>query len=543
MSSSRSVPGVLTVLLATVLSLTSMVGAAAPAHAATVEFADPALAACVAAKLNLPAGSPVDSAQAATVTTLYCDYRDVRQLGGVQNLTSLYYLSIDGSQVSDFAPLAALPSLRKLSLIDAGLTSLNPLSGLTGLRELNVTLNRGLVDVEGARPLTGLTQLIFGSTAVLDVRPLAGLPNLSRLSGASLYRQVHAAVGVPFDVPMRWVDASLPTLKLPTGLKLSSGRLVATAPGTYTVTFTKGNPNFPVEYGMDGRLVVVADRIGTAPVTLNDTTPVTDQVLTATTAAWAPAPVDLTYQWYRKSPSGRVSAVPGATATIFQVRPIDVGYRLRVKVTGTKTGYLPAARYSGYSYAVKRARFSAAPAPLISGVPRYRMTLTADPGTWTPAPGSLSYRWQRYVSGAWRSITGATKPTYVPTGSDVNRRVRVRVKGYRPGYVTVSRYSTPVRIMPGLASATPVVSDRTPTTGQVLTVAAGTWRPTPAFTYQWFSRTAAGVVTPIPGATGDSFAVPAELAGTTLRVAVAGSLADYAAVTRYSSWTYPVAPA
>jgi alpha-tubulin suppressor-like RCC1 family protein len=66
-----------------------------------------------------------------------------------------------------------------------------------------------------------------------------------------------------------------------------------------------------------------------------------EDVLQASTAAWSPAPVTLTYQWLR---SGK--AIAGATSDTYQVQAEDVGKKLSVKVTGTKTGYKSASKTS-----------------------------------------------------------------------------------------------------------------------------------------------------------------------------------------------------
>jgi hypothetical protein len=53
----------------------------------------------------------------------------------------------------------------------------------------------------------------------------------------------------------------------------------------------------------------------------------------AQAGTWAPAP-SLSYQWYRGA-----KAIKNATNTTYRVRPADLGKRLSVKITATKTGY------------------------------------------------------------------------------------------------------------------------------------------------------------------------------------------------------------
>jgi hypothetical protein len=65
------------------------------------------------------------------------------------------------------------------------------------------------------------------------------------------------------------------------------------------------------------------------------------QKLTATAGTWGPAPVTLTYQWYRGS-----TAISGATAQTYKLIAADKGSAIKVRVTGTKTAYTALARYS-----------------------------------------------------------------------------------------------------------------------------------------------------------------------------------------------------
>jgi hypothetical protein len=64
-------------------------------------------------------------------------------------------------------------------------------------------------------------------------------------------------------------------------------------------------------------------------------------------------------------------------------------------------------------------------------------TLTAVPGTWSPAPATWTYQW--YRSGV--AISGATARTYKLTSLDKGKYVKVRVTGARSGYLTKSVYS------------------------------------------------------------------------------------------------------
>ncbi|HEV2981439.1 MAG TPA: hypothetical protein VGX51_08400 [Solirubrobacteraceae bacterium] len=70
--------------------------------------------------------------------------------------------------------------------------------------------------------------------------------------------------------------------------------------------------------------------------------------------------------------------------------------------------------------------------PSISGAAQLQSTLTAAPGTWSPAPTSYHYRWLRCDTAgeACRKIRGATSATYSPVERDLGSRLRVAVTAY-----------------------------------------------------------------------------------------------------------------
>lgn len=68
-------------------------------------------------------------------------------------------------------------------------------------------------------------------------------------------------------------------------------------------------------------------------------------------------------------------------------------------------------------------------------------TLTAVPGTWSPA-ANLRYRW--YANGV--SIAGATAPTYTVPSAAAGKRITVKVAASRSGYAETKRTSAAVVI-------------------------------------------------------------------------------------------------
>ena len=277
---------------------------------------------------------------------------------------------------------------------------------------------------------------------------------------------------------------------------------------------------------------------------VSDTTPAVDQVLTA--SGGTPASASWKYQWYRRSASGKTSKISGATKQDYKVKPSDRGYRLRVSISGSAPGYTSVKeKVSAWTAKVSTAHFAAAPAPLVSGVARVSMRLTAAAGTWSPS-ASLKYQWYRVSSsGKNTAIRGATKSSYVPTNSDKGRRLKLRVQGSRSGYETTSRYSAlTAKIQAGMTARTPRVSDSTPTVGQLLTAYEGAWTPSDvAFSYQWYAKSKAGKTYTISGATSRTYQVEAKYAGYTLKVKVTGHKTDFASVAKTSKSTSRVAKA
>lgn len=168
----------------------------------------------------------------------------------------------------------------------------------------------------------------------------------------------------------------------------------------------------------------------TAPTPTVSGTKAVGSTLTAAPGTWGPAPVTLSYQWYRSG-----TAITGATASTYRLTTSDQGKTMTVRVTGRKTGYTTVARTSAATTAVLGS--FTAPTPTLSGTRKVGSTLTAVPGTWSPAPTTFTYQW--YRSGT--AISGATARTYTLTTTDKGKYVKVRVTGARSGYLSKAVYS------------------------------------------------------------------------------------------------------
>ena len=71
--------------------------------------------------------------------------------------------------------------------------------------------------------------------------------------------------------------------------------------------------------------------------------------LKAKAGPWKPSGVKLSYQWYRGS-----SKIPGATKSSYKLTSKDKGKKLKVRVTGSKSGYLSVGKTSKSTATIRR---------------------------------------------------------------------------------------------------------------------------------------------------------------------------------------------
>ncbi|MBD8022255.1 cell wall-binding repeat-containing protein [Microbacterium gallinarum] len=81
--------------------------------------------------------------------------------------------------------------------------------------------------------------------------------------------------------------------------------------------------------------------------------------------------------------------------------------------------------------------FASAPNPTVSGTALAGQVLTASPGTWSPAPTSLSYQWLK----GGQPIAGATAASLKVTNDLAGGALSVRVVGKRTAYATETKTS------------------------------------------------------------------------------------------------------
>ena len=173
-------------------------------------------------------------------------------------------------------------------------------------------------------------------------------------------------------------------------------------------------------------------------------------------------------------------------------------------------------------------KFAATPTPTLSGTVRVGSTLTANAGTWSPAPVVLEYAWQR----GGVAISGATASTYALVAADIGAKITASVTGSKSGYVTVSKTSAATSAVIGVLTATPVPTlSGTLQVGKTLTASAGSWEPSPvSLTYTWQRD---GVS--ISGAVAATYPLVAADIGTKITATVTGAKSGYGSVSKTST--------
>jgi hypothetical protein len=178
------------------------------------------------------------------------------------------------------------------------------------------------------------------------------------------------------------------------------------------------------------------------------------------------------------------------------------------------------------AFTVNATSATPATAPVISGTAQAGETLTTTNGTWTGTPTSFAYQWQRCgnTGTACANISGANANTYVPTSADVGNTDRVVVTATEGAVVTDSASAvTAVIVSGGPTNSLPPSVSGTPTEGQTLIAANGTWAGAApiTFTYAWSRCDATGAAcAAITGATNNSYVLASADAGKTVRLAV-----------------------
>lgn len=382
------------------------------------------------------------------------------------------------------------------------------------------------VTVTGAKPgYASATRTSAGTAVLLAFTP--GTPTISGTAriGSTLTAATGSWTPTPTSFAYQWNRAG----KAIAGATQASYAVQpADAGAAITVTVTAKRAGYVDLARTSAATASVPSLVFTAaPVPTISGTARVGSKLTAKAGTWTPGPVTLSYQWYRGS-----VAIAGATGAVYTPVGVDAGAKLTVKVTGTRSGYATVTRTSKATVKVASGKLTVG-TPTISGTARVGETLTASPGTWSPAGTSLSYAW--YRSG--KAIKNATKQAYLLVGADLGKKLTVKVTGTAVGYAKASKVSkATARIAPAKLVVGTVKLGGTPAVGKTLTADAGNWGPAPvSFGYAWYRSGR-----PIGKATKASYVLTASDLGKTITVRVTGTKPGYATASATSAPTSAV---
>jgi hypothetical protein len=259
--------------------------------------------------------------------------------------------------------------------------------------------------------------------------------------------------------------------------------------------------------------------------------------LVADTGVWIGSGLTFQYQWKRCNPPGGNGCVdiPGATSPAYTTTVTDLNASLRVFVTATGSSGSATAASAPYG-PIANVIASSLPTITFSGLLGTGTGLSAHTGDVGSglgnAPITFAFAWQRcdIKGNACVAIASATAPTYIVAVADAGHTMRVVVTATNTsGSATGTSLATTV--VGGLAPSNtviPVIAG-SPVIGQTLTASTGTWTGAAGttFTYQWRRCSAGGDnCLDVTGATGSTYLVVSDDAGTTLLVKVTATNAS-----------------
>lgn len=161
-----------------------------------------------------------------------------------------------------------------------------------------------------------------------------------------------------------------------------------------------------------------------------------DSVLSLTAGTWdGSTPLTFTYSWRRCNPVGDLPtcvAIPGATTSTYTPTVADIGFAIRVWITGSNLAGSDVAVTNHTFPVVDKQHFSPSTidAPAIVGTLAIGRQLTGSIGSFDgDTPIATTFVWQRCdATGAdCHTVAGATKVVYHPTSADLGSTLRLAV--------------------------------------------------------------------------------------------------------------------
>jgi hypothetical protein len=154
------------------------------------------------------------------------------------------------------------------------------------------------------------------------------------------------------------------------------------------------------------------------------------ETLTASNGTWSNTPTSYDYQWRRCASDGRACGdITGATKQTYAVVAADIGRTLRVVVTASNADGKASATSAATDVVDSKSGPTNSVRPAVSGTATVGQALRVSRGTWSPAPSSYGYQWQRCSSTGTDciNVAGSTSSVYGVRSADVDHRMRALV--------------------------------------------------------------------------------------------------------------------
>ena len=218
-----------------------------------------------------------------------------------------------------------------------------------------------------------------------------------------------------------------------------------------------------------------ANSVATGTVTISDTTPTEDQVLSATTAivdANGFNPATITFDWEVETTPGVFTVV--ATAPTFAPGDAQVGHALRVAARFTDNGGFKEVVRSAPTAPVANINDPPVGTPTLStATPQELEPLSASTAGITDADGlvgvTFNFQWQQSALGGgavFNNIAGANQASFTPGQGQVNRFLRVAVSFTDNHGTGESVVSGPTGVTGDVFVGTAAIDDYTGTLGR-----------------------------------------------------------------------------
>jgi hypothetical protein len=201
------------------------------------------------------------------------------------------------------------------------------------------------------------------------------------------------------------------------------------------VTATNGQGSASQNSESSAVVVALAVKVRSTPQ-ISDDSPVVDSPLFLSAGVWdGSTPIAFTYSWRRCNPVGDLATcveIPGATKNTYTPTLQDIGFSLRVWITGTNVTGSDTAITNHTFPVVDKPHFapSTVDAPEVNGSPVSGRQLTADTGSFDgDEPIQTSYTWNRCdaTGAACHVIANAKKIIYVTGPADIGYTIRIFV--------------------------------------------------------------------------------------------------------------------